>query len=272
MKVKYNSEKLQKVIDDFAAVTELTMSVLSEDMTAIASNTSVNSAYCTELQKADTEKKCGCCDADILKKCRETKRAVSHVCHAGLTDMVVPITKNDSAIGYLMIGRIKQNPNFDEIFKSVSWAGEYEYLKELYQNLKYYTHEQTSAIMELALMLTSFILLNDIITIESDSFTESISSYINENLTKDLSVSTLCRRFNISKNYLYSRFHTFFNCTVNDYVNSKRIERAKEILLNTNIPISDVAEECGIYNHTYFCRLFKRKTGISPAAYRKINK
>lgn len=268
MNLKYNSERLQKVIDDFSSVTELSILVLADDLTPIAYSTYNTSDYCMKIQQNGGKEKCRCCDVDILEKCRNTGRTAKHTCHAGLTDTAVPIMKNNFPIGYIMIGRIKQNKNFDEIYESVSWAGEYKYLKKLYQNVKYYDEEQTAAVAELALMLVSFILLNDIIRIESDAFAE----YIEKNLKHDLSVSGLCRRFNVSKNFLYEHFHSSFHCTVNDYISLKRIECAKNMLINSDCPISIAAEECGIFNPTYFCRFFKRKTGMSPAQYRKINK
>ena len=198
------------------------------------------------------------------------------ICSGGdgtLDEVVTGVIRSGAnvPIGYIMIGRVRQNKDFDKIYKSVSWAGEYKHLKKLYHNVKYFSKEQTASLSELALMLTSFILLNDIINIKSDAFAEELSEYIEANLKSDLSVTNLCSRFNVSKNFLYGRFHSAFNCTVNDYITSKRIDCAKSMLINSDAPISAVAEECGIFNQTYFCRLFKRKTGISPAKYRKLN-
>lgn len=271
MKIKYNSEKLKKVIDDFVKVTKLSIAVHAADMSKIASSMPDNAAYCMEIHKADGGEKCLCCDTELLMKCRETGQIVRHVCHAGLVDTVVPILKNKIPIGYIMIGRIKQNPNFDEIYKFVSDAGEYAHLKKLYKNVKYYNEEETSAVAELALMLTSFILLNDIINTEYDAFSAEADAYIEQNLKKEITVNMLCRKFNVSKNYLYEHFRSSFNCTVNEYIVSKRIEYAKKLLMDSDMPVNNIAEECGVFNHTYFCRLFKRKTGISPLQYRKIN-
>lgn len=271
MNIKYNPERLQKVVDEFSSVTELSILVLADDLSHIAYKTYKTPDYCMTIQQNGGNEKCRCCDTDILQKCRDSGRTVNHVCHAGLVDSVVPIMKNNVPIGYIMIGRVRQNKDFDKIYKSVSWAGEYKHLKKLYHNVKYFSKEQTASLSELALMLTSFILLNDIINIKSDAFAEELSEYIEANLKSDLSVTNLCSRFNVSKNFLYGRFHSAFNCTVNDYITSKRIDCAKSMLINSDAPISAVAEECGIFNQTYFCRLFKRKTGISPAKYRKLN-
>ena len=233
MNIKYNPERLQKVVDEFSSVTELSILVLADDLSHIAYKTYKTPDYCMTIQQNGGNEKCRCCDTDILQKCRDSGRTVNHVCHAGLVDSVVPIMKNNVPIGYIMIGRVRQNKDFDKIYKSVSWAGEYKHLKNLYHNVKYFSKEQTASLSELALMLTSFILLNDIINIKSDAFAEELSEYIEANL--------------------------------------KRIDCAKSMLINSDAPISAVAEECGIFNQTYFCRLFKRKTGISPAKYRKLN-
>ena len=47
---------------------------------------------------------------------------------------------------------------------------------------------------------------------------------------------------------------------------------AKEQLTSTDRSLSEIASSIGIENYTYFCRLFKRTAGVSPTAYRKLNK
>ena len=68
-----------------------------------------------------------------------------------------------------------------------------------------------------------------------------------------------------------SKFHHVFKqhtvLTPIEYINNTRINRAKEMLSDTNLSISDIAERAGFSDQNYFCRIFKKKTGISPKQY-----
>ena len=63
-------------------------------------------------------------------------------------------------------------------------------------------------------------------------------------------------------------FKEAYGKTVNEFIVDARMERARQLLLNGSEPIYAVAESVGIDNHTYFCKLFKRKNGITPNRYR----
>ena len=54
-----------------------------------------------------------------------------------------------------------------------------------------------------------------------------------------------------------------------DYITNLKIEKAKEMLKDTNMSASEIAKALGFENYPYFCKLFKRKTGKRPTEYRK---
>lgn len=58
--------------------------------------------------------------------------------------------------------------------------------------------------------------------------------------------------------------------TVNDFITLQRINRAKYLLIQTNKNLSEICQEIGLNDTSYFCKLFKRKAGYSPVQYRKI--
>ena len=57
-----------------------------------------------------------------------------------------------------------------------------------------------------------------------------------------------------------------------EYRNSIRLDHAKELLEDTNIPINEISREVGYSSDTYFCDVFKTKIGMSPSSYRKSRK
>ena len=54
------------------------------------------------------------------------------------------------------------------------------------------------------------------------------------------------------------------------YVNKLRIEKAKKLLKESSIPVSEIAKQVGIEDSYYFSRLFKKYAGVSPKSYREI--
>lgn len=268
--IKYNSERLNAVIRDFCIMTNVSVSVVDPEFITLAAYSEKTPGFCREIQKSQKgHEKCLCSDLSLIKKCAESRRIVSHICHAGIMDAAIPIIKSDKLIGYILIGRIRV-AEFDE--KRIDWmSADKKKMRELYYDITEYNERQVKSMFELASMIVSFILTNDIIKTETDEFSERVSEYIDEHLKDNLSVERLCKKFSVSKNYLYNKFKTSFSMTVNEYIASKRVSKGRELLLNTDYSISRISEEIGIGNYTYFSRLFKERYNIPPLAYRKSN-
>lgn len=92
--------------------------------------------------------------------------------------------------------------------------------------------------------------------------------FIENDLTGDLSLSTVARLNNVSPGYLSGLFKKESGQTFTAYVNGRRIHRAKHLLRTTNLQIQTIAQHCGILDFHYFCRVFKNSTGVTPSEYR----
>ena len=88
-------------------------------------------------------------------------------------------------------------------------------------------------------------------------------------LTADLSLKSIAKQLNVNPPYLSALFSKECGCTLTEYVNDKRIEQAIFMLSSSDKTVSAIAFECGIPDTNYFIKLFKRKTGLTPTAYRK---
>lgn len=90
---------------------------------------------------------------------------------------------------------------------------------------------------------------------------------IEQNLDRPLRVSDLAEACGYHKNY----FHTFFKeqmgINPNSYINLRRISRAKELMMYSELNISQISERLGFQSIHYFSRLFKKLTGCTPTAY-----
>ncbi|GBF72940.1 DNA-binding response regulator [Paenibacillus sp. 598K] len=96
-----------------------------------------------------------------------------------------------------------------------------------------------------------------------------INSYIERNLASDLSLTRLGRVVFLNPAYLSRLYKQISGNGLSDVVTEKRMAKAKEILRTTDMKVQDVAAAVGLESPSYFARLFKRMTSLSPQEYRE---
>ena len=268
MNIRYDLEKLKKIIDDLCTVTGLCMALLDSKGNFLYTHNTDASAFCKKIQSnPEGRARCSCSDKKMIKQCAAECKTVTHICHAGLLDTVVPILKSGILAGFIVIGRVRPTLDPPKVHDTLEWLEcDDAELSELYMKQCYLSDDMLSSLIN----LISNIVFENAIEIDYDKFIKTATDYIDKNLSGALTVDVLCRELFVSKNQLYKSFHSFFSCTVNEYVTSRRIAVAAEMLKNTEESVQDIAETVGLPNYTYFSKLFKKRTGISPHAYRKI--
>jgi two-component system response regulator YesN len=114
------------------------------------------------------------------------------------------------------------------------------------------------------------VLLDNYIRIQNEPLASLVKRYISSNLTEDLTLPGLAKKFGVGKTTLCKAVKRDFQLTVNELIRYSRIERAKQLLWIDKQPISVVAEQVGIMDYTYFAKVFKEETGIPPSLFRKL--
>ena len=76
----------------------------------------------------------------------------------------------------------------------------------------------------------------------------------------------------MSKFHFFRIFEDITGTSPLKYRNNIRLDHAKELLSDTNSPISEIGWTVGFSSNTYFCDAFKAKVGMTPSQYRKMNK
>mgnify|MGYP000070182426 CR=1 FL=1 len=93
--------------------------------------------------------------------------------------------------------------------------------------------------------------------------------YINSNYSNLLSIDELSKITNLSKYYFCRLFKEITHLTPIDYINKFRVEKAIELIKNTNLSISEIAFEVGFNNVSYFIKIFKEYVCVTPLQYKK---
>jgi len=94
--------------------------------------------------------------------------------------------------------------------------------------------------------------------------------YIKENLSKDISLTDIAAYSELSQATINRLFREHLETSTMNFIHQKKIERAKHLLLVTDLPVSDIGPHIGINDVYYFSRFFKKMTGHSPTEFRRL--
>jgi AraC-like DNA-binding protein len=100
-------------------------------------------------------------------------------------------------------------------------------------------------------------------------FIKLVIDYLDTHYALNISMKELCSVACMSQNKLSGVFKQIHGVTVNDYIQQLRAEKGKELLLQTDMSVREIAHNVGYHRHGSFTEIFKQKAGMSPIEYRK---
>ena len=124
--LRYNLEKLEKVITDFYKLTGISIAITDPSFRQLVHCRPAESDFfCRLIQSTPVGvKRCSASDHALLSACKSTKGTCSHTCHAGLTDTGVAITDKGVILGYVIFGQVYDSsraiPRFSEIYPRIA--------------------------------------------------------------------------------------------------------------------------------------------------------
>lgn len=101
---------------------------------------------------------------------------------------------------------------------------------------------------------------------------QDVLAYIDANYEKNIRLQDIAQEFGISYNYLSRLFGKILGLSFAEYLLNVRLTKARQLLSDTYMQITDVAEAVGITDYHYFCKLFKKYYAMTPSQYRTVIK
>ena len=98
----------------------------------------------------------------------------------------------------------------------------------------------------------------------------SLLKYIDTSLDRAFTIASMSRDLSLSERHIYNLFKTHMKTTPIKYINECRLNLSKKLLLNSNLPIHQIASKSGYDNPNYYITLFHKTFHITPAKYRKM--
>jgi len=228
---------------------------------------------------AQSGRSCAAC-LDVQHQVTVGEGARTLSCFAGLSDSAVPVHLGLKTIGYLQTGQVLlRAPNkaqFQRIARQLlDWGAtiDTEQLEEAYFQTHVLTTSQYQAMVKLLEIFAQHLsaLSNQIALQEANAEPPIIhraKEFIEKHKSDPLSLSEVARALNVSTFYFCKLFKKATGINFTEYLSRVRIEKAKNLLLNPNLRVSEIAYEVGFQSLTHFNRVFLRIVGRSPTAYR----
>lgn len=231
---------------------------------------------------AGQSRSCAAC-LEVQQKIVESPgiAAKSVICFAGLCDTAVPVQSGTRLIGFLQTGQVLLGKPTRRQFARTSrqlleWGLKVDLnrLEEAYFQTRVLTPAQYGSMVRLLAIFAGHLSLvcNQILVQPRDTEPAAITrarKFIHDHQTDDLSLAGVARAVNTSTFYFCKLFKKATGLNFTEYLSQLRIEKAKNLLLNPNLRVSEIAYETGFQSLTHFNRVFKRITGQSPTGYRK---
>lgn len=234
--------------------------------------------FCAIL--SETNRSCGMC-LENQQSIQTAGKTRNMVCFAGLIDSAMPVQVGNQVLGYLQTGQVALKKPSAKGFKKVTkqlvdWGVKTDLrkLEEAYFHTKVLTPKAYQSVLRLLEVFGEHLTLAiDRIVIQQENSeplpVTKAKQFIEERKTEDISLRDVAKVVNVSTFYFCKLFKKATGLTFTEYLSQVRIAKAKNLLLNPNLRVSEIAYDIGYQSLTHFNRTFHRITGQSPTAYRK---
>ena len=230
---------------------------------------------------AERSRTCAAC-LQVQQRLTETatQEPQTVICHFGLSDSAVPVRLGEQVVGFLKTGQVfRKKPTEAQFARTVQLLAEWgiavdkDKLRDAFFGTRVLSNKQHESVVKLLTIFGQHLSMvsNQIVVQQSNDEPIQIKrakEFIQAHQTEDISLGLVAKAVNTSTFYFCKMFKKATGLNFTDYVSRVRIEKAKNLLLNPNLRISEIAYEIGFQSLTHFNRVFKRIVGQSPTEYR----
>lgn len=238
------------------------------------------SPFCAIMAKSS--RSCAAC-LEMQEQVRQSsqREPTTVRCFAGLCDTAVPVRLGNEIVGYLQTGQVFSHaPTRAQFARTARQLVDWGLKVDLQQAEEAYFHtrvigpKQYDAMVKLLTIFAEHISMvsNQLVVQKDNAEPQMIArarEFIIEHQGEDLSLAEVAKAVNCSTFYFCKMFKKATGLHFTEYLARVRIEKAKNLLLNPNLRISEIAYEVGFQSLTHFNRVFRRLVGESPTEYRQ---
>ena len=274
MLLDIKDQKITDIMKSFYMLTQIRMAIVDIDCHEIMGYPESFTDFCAYLRSVpESCAKCEYSDHQAFEMCRKTGDIYIYKCHAGLTEAAYPLRDKETIIGFIMFGQVTDIKNRNGLRDMILMQCQ-DYpvspatLKKAISKLKYKSAEELIAVAMIFETCINYILQKQLVTARGEQMARKLDRFIVNHLADDLTVPVIARELRISRTRLYTLSHQYLGIGIAEYIKRKRVDKAKELLSDTALSFSEIAEQLGFSDINYFRRCFRSSEGMSLKAFR----
>jgi AraC-like DNA-binding protein len=264
---------LLTVLKELHHISGFRISVYDTNFTEIAAYPKELGCFCSFVQQNPKAKKiCVQNDIDTFHIVQKKQKIFVYQCKFGLYEAVAPLFSFGTLTGYLMMGQsIDTLAGSREVVyrAALPYADDTKALAKAIDSIPVSPKERILSCITIMDICAKYITLSNRISLSKQDFIFEVKKYIEANLDKKITLTTLCQQFFCSRSALINAFKKDCSLTASQYILNIRMEKAGSMLLNSNLSIKDIAAKCGFEDQNYFSKIFYKVYKKSPSQYRK---
>lgn len=284
-----NAHNFQKIQDCLSEASDMALVTVDFQGTPVTRHSRC-SEYCN-LVRSDPELNALCrkCDSRGGLEAARLGKPYIYRCHMGVLDLAVPIMLDGHYTGALLAGQVvlrdeEETGRLERIVEASRTAIDPELVAKLDARrslLPAMTFDRVQVIANMIFQITNYIIEEALVKINLNETLERSAApiynspilqpafeYIRTNYDKRFSLDDMASLCNISPSYFSKLFNRITGDSFSNYVNQVRVEKACELLANTDTPITVIALDLGFEDNSYFDKVFKRIKGVTPSVYK----
>ncbi len=225
----------------------------------------------------------------IYKRCdisTNVNRQIIYRCPFGLSNIIIPVFQGKELIAALQAGPVLTMEPDEYLEKRVLplWNLSQEDITVLRDNLQQYPSGDINYLVALSETMAMLVAncSNDGVPIGekieasdhkiSNNLVNSILDFIASNYAENITLSDAAKYAYVNPSHLSRIFNKKMNCNFRSYLNGIRIEKAKELLIFSDLSIAEIANQVGFTDQSYFNKIFKEHEGTTPGQFRRSNR
>lgn len=269
----FDVENLDTLLRDFYTAVGIRISVFDENFTLVTEYPKQAPLFCSLVRQSEAGREgCRACDRDACLRAKKLRAPHVYRCHAGLREAITPILSGGGIVGYALLAHLMPEENYAQAVNAAcvlasKYGADEKALFQAVTQIPPRSEEQIHACVHLLDAVASYVYIKNLAAWKDEDIAKQIDAYMRQNLQEDLRSEAICRKFLLSRTKLYQIALKSFGMGISRYAAMLRLEEAKR-LLRAGKSVAAAAEAAGFADANYFCKVFKKEAGLTPAKFR----
>ena len=267
------SDELQSLLDSFAVLLDIRVTLFSNSGERLRRGKEMQNCEFCRIVQEDLGKLDSCLSLDQIKQSEAAER--NHIsvyrCHAGLYEAAAPVLVHGRLAGSLMIGQFRLNNGAEP-----DWEKEYpdpalrKKIRAAYFELPSFSQEKLEGIIDIFKTLIDYIAVKELAVVQDDNLRQDIERYIERHCSEDIRLPAMAKKLGRSVSTISQFLRRNYQTNFKELVIQHRLMLAEKFWKqHPHASVAEAAFAAGFSDQFYFSRVFRRRKGMPPGAFRE---